>query len=1239
MGEIRFVKPTCQNDIGWGFWGKSGTHHALDINGLNYFPVVAIADGNIYSIAFGGNGGNEYPNSEVQIIHKYHIQDGANGKTSLDYSFKSLYTHMRFIAVKKGESVKKGQIIGFVGGYNPDQNNKITAEPGGGNTEVPHLHFQLMLSVIKGDIKGQYVLLKLGTGNDGLALSNKYLKDNGKKPSSDNNRIISNKLLLELLNESYGIVWEGFYIDYSASRSAQDLFIKFLSETTKDKLIVSSDATGKIKDSKTIKSIPIDSINIGSAWNKIYNDKQSLYDKCKPADAFSFEIMSSKSSFKGYQESDDTYLKASSVDLTAQTNVVGKVGNTVIDLAAIVSNYFYKNVFHKDLENNNTVRDRFYSFLIPLLQFTFPQEHPLHRHLVKTDELRHFGFNKKMLDDLGNNILDFYTNLDTEVADTFKNQVTVNSQDFVKLEKYIVGNYNKNNYLLLLAEYITQFNGSNFLPRDIAKFRGTIESIITSGMLPLSCLSLLGYYYKYSGNGCDISKEDNNVYNAKPIRINGETQKESEDKENKVIKGKLILGKKKSINGKEVLSDEYEYKDYTFKNCKIVSYKLIDCIIDCCIVHNIECSGAKSKITNSQINMSKIKDIYRIEDSDITGCTISDTRIKTTDGAMKRQLDFSNITSCDIANMDIRNSTLESKGSRKGIYNSIVYYSTIRNYKIQDTSIHTCTINECYIYVKDATGIFAKHCIINNTELDGIIEVYKCNICNSNIKNSKNSLHDCTINNCSIDYSFLANCDIGNSKIFASKSYLSNIRSSEIGRKKYSSLYKVSFEKEFEEDDVLGYSGRKNKPKLSQSESSLKTLTPSYSSSSSPSSTNFDLFSQDFKFDAPQAPKRQSQPTGGSASSGSSGGGSKGQAKVTGLDNIGKEKDSNKPDFGKMIQDFFKAQAGGEIAGAASGGESGGGSSGGSSSSSSETAPDETKSDKKKGKQDFRNILQNMPFFNKVANSRQNDDKKQKMPDLASLVKSVPSQSSKSKNKEKSSNLPSFIGPPKLNFVQPQMPSAPSAGGAGGRVSDFGSSAPKPPSSQANKPASPKSKQKPQMPPMPSLQQPMPPKSQKPVANTASPASSATSSPASSAPEDKGQKKGEDKGLAQALDGKNAEKAKAQFAPKIVDLPNNYAKNKSVLDKGEDFIGSRMPGTGAMESALPQPMTVPDFERGAMTGKPSRRSEKMAPKIINRTIKEPDVKLTIRKPPKVDDAIEFARKLGNEQFIESMRMQ
>lgn len=429
-----------------------------------------------------------------------------------------------------------------------------------------------------------------------------------------------------------------------------------------------------------------------------------------------------------------------------------------------------------------------------------------------------------------------------------------------------------------------------------------------------------------------------------------------------------------------------------------------------------------------------------------------------------------------------------------------------------------------------------------------------------------------------------------------------------------------------------------NSPSPSHKKPSKSSI-PSYSSSSSPSSTNFDLFSQDFKFDAPQAPKRQSQPIGGSASSGSSGGGSKGQAIVTGLDNISKEKDSKKPDFGKMIQDFFKAQAGGESAGAAPGGESGGGSSGGSVSSSSENSSDNTKSVKEKGKQDFKNILQNMPFFNKDASSKKNDDKKQKTPNFANFIKSAPSQPKKSKDKEKSSNLPSFIGPPKLNFAQPQMPSAPSAGGAGGKVPDFGSSAPKPPSSQANKPVSPNSKQKPQMPPMPSLQPPTPPKSQKPVANTASPASSATSSPASSVPEDKGQKKGEDKGLAQALDGKNAEKAKAQFAPKIVDLPNIYAKNKSVSDKGEDFIGPRMPGTGAMESALPQPMTVPDFERGAMTGKPSRRSEKMAPKIINRTIKEPDVKLTIRKPPKVDDAIEFARKLGNEQFIESMRMQ
>lgn len=280
-----------------------------------------------------------------------------------------------------------------------------------------------------------------------------------------------------------------------------------------------------------------------------------------------------------------------------------------------------------------------------------------------------------------------------------------------------------------------------------------------------------------------------------------------------------------------------------------------------------------------------------------------------------------------------------------------------------------------------------------------------------------------------------------------------------------------------------------------------------------------------------------------------------------------------------------------------------------------------------------------MPFLNKGLGTQQKDKNKQAMPDFASLIKSTPLKPAKPKDKEKSSNLPSFIGPPKLNFAQPQMPSAPLAGGAGGRVSDFASTAPKPPS-QTNKSPAQKSKQKPQMPPMPSLQSPTPPKSQKPMSNGFLPASTFS---ASSTPESKGQKKRGDKGLAKAMNnalgGKNAEKAKAQFAPKIVDLPDNYAKNKATSDKGDDFIGPKMPGANFVEPQLPQPMVAPDFEKGAMTSKASRKREKMAPKIINRPIKEPDVKLTIRKPPKLDDAIEFARKMGNEQFIESMRMQ
>lgn len=93
------------------FSRRSAIHTGIDVRGSYGDPVYASANGTVILASYNGGYGNS-----VKLQHRQ--------------SYESLYAHLSSYTVKKGEKVKKGDIIGYVGST--------------GRSTGPHLHFEIM---------------------------------------------------------------------------------------------------------------------------------------------------------------------------------------------------------------------------------------------------------------------------------------------------------------------------------------------------------------------------------------------------------------------------------------------------------------------------------------------------------------------------------------------------------------------------------------------------------------------------------------------------------------------------------------------------------------------------------------------------------------------------------------------------------------------------------------------------------------------------------------------------------------------------------------------------------------------------------------------------------------------------------------------------------------------------------------------------------------------------------------
>jgi murein DD-endopeptidase MepM/ murein hydrolase activator NlpD len=93
------------------FTGESGFHQGLDISLEKGSPVYATADGTVESAAYNGDYGN-------LIVLKH------------GFGLTTRYGHLSGFAVKSGQTVKRGDVIGYVGAT--------------GRATGPHLHYEIL---------------------------------------------------------------------------------------------------------------------------------------------------------------------------------------------------------------------------------------------------------------------------------------------------------------------------------------------------------------------------------------------------------------------------------------------------------------------------------------------------------------------------------------------------------------------------------------------------------------------------------------------------------------------------------------------------------------------------------------------------------------------------------------------------------------------------------------------------------------------------------------------------------------------------------------------------------------------------------------------------------------------------------------------------------------------------------------------------------------------------------------
>ena len=121
----------------YGKWRGTRRHKGVDMRTPAGTPVYAIRPGSVIAVASNPKGWGDY------IITKHDPLTTRSGEI-IGETFYALYAHLSDVRVSVNDEITFGQVIGLSGG--------VAGAPGSGNSQGPHLHFEIKTKQSHGEI-------------------------------------------------------------------------------------------------------------------------------------------------------------------------------------------------------------------------------------------------------------------------------------------------------------------------------------------------------------------------------------------------------------------------------------------------------------------------------------------------------------------------------------------------------------------------------------------------------------------------------------------------------------------------------------------------------------------------------------------------------------------------------------------------------------------------------------------------------------------------------------------------------------------------------------------------------------------------------------------------------------------------------------------------------------------------------------------------------------------------------
>jgi murein DD-endopeptidase MepM/ murein hydrolase activator NlpD len=174
----RLNAPLANADINSNFgWRGVKRHKGVDFAVPSGTPVYAVRQGKVERIGVDPDGWGDY------VVIKHEEISTPNG--FIGETFYSLYAHLSKVLVTQSENVTGGMLIGNSGGED--------GAPGAGNSTGPHLHFEIQLSLLDGQVDPRKFYAKYKSKLENASIPNANTNNNrvdnikSTNQSNDNN--------------------------------------------------------------------------------------------------------------------------------------------------------------------------------------------------------------------------------------------------------------------------------------------------------------------------------------------------------------------------------------------------------------------------------------------------------------------------------------------------------------------------------------------------------------------------------------------------------------------------------------------------------------------------------------------------------------------------------------------------------------------------------------------------------------------------------------------------------------------------------------------------------------------------------------------------------------------------------------------------------------------------------------------------------------------------------------------